>query len=302
MMETFTCHGLRASWINGWLAAVGATFLDDRIRLHWTDESAPAAVLSTETIAPVRALASSWPITDQLRDLPLASDWRGLLPPINRKVKVEEFAARMRAARSHPHSWSLTSTMTDLAVDKDGEVAHAPFDPAGPGTIKWLHHRLMKLHSGLNSPSESRIEDSVAGRAARIEDNGLGFDQTRLGSLADYTRRFVDPVVEILAFFGLSMLPMRGLGYDERLGSRGRWNEIQRGWSTAQGEERTGSFKWPAWRQPLDFHSIDALLDVWKPGVKNSWSRLGIHAGWKTVRYSPRGSSDNTRAFGSERL
>ena len=300
-METTTCPGLRASWINGWLAAVGATFLDDRIRLHWTEESSPAAVFSARTIAPLLALVSSWPTTDQLRDLPLASDWRGLLPPIKRKVKVEEFSARMRAARSHPHSWSLSSTMTDLAVDKNGEVAHAPFDPAGPGTIKWLHNRLMKLHSALNSPSESRIEDSVAGRAARIEDNGLGFDQARLGSLADESKPLVDPVVEILAFFGLSMLPVRGPGY-EQLGSRRRMNEIQRGWSAAKGEERTLSFRWPGWRQPLDFYGIDALLDIWKPGVKNSWSRHGVHAGWKTVRFSPRGSSDTTRAFGSARL
>ena len=35
-MARVTCPGLPASWINGWLAAVGATVLDSRIRLHWT--------------------------------------------------------------------------------------------------------------------------------------------------------------------------------------------------------------------------------------------------------------------------
>lgn len=46
-MARVTCPGLPASWINAWLAAVGATVLDSGIRLHWTAETA-LAVLSAE--------------------------------------------------------------------------------------------------------------------------------------------------------------------------------------------------------------------------------------------------------------
>ena len=61
------------------------------------------------------------------------------------------------------------------------------------------------------------MRDSFAGRAVRVKDNGLGFDQTRLGSLADDTSIWIDPVVEELAFFGLAILPVRGKGIDRRM-------------------------------------------------------------------------------------
>ena len=38
-MARVRCPGLPASWVNGWLAAVGVTVLDSRIRLHWTADS-----------------------------------------------------------------------------------------------------------------------------------------------------------------------------------------------------------------------------------------------------------------------
>ena len=182
-MTQVTCPGLPADWINGWLAAVGATVLDARIRLHWTTDGAPFAVLSAAAGDPVNCLVESWPDTALLSDLPIGEDWKGA-GTVRRKVPVEAFVTRARAARSHRYSWTLSSTMTDLCVDENGEVAHAPFDPAGPGTIKWLHHRLMKIHEQVE-PSVARIRDSFAGQAVRVKDNGLGFDQTRLGSLSD---------------------------------------------------------------------------------------------------------------------
>ena len=100
--------------------------------------------------------------------------------------------------------------MTDLSVDESGEVAHAPFDPAGPGTIKWLHHRLVKVHGRMWTDSAAQFRESLAGQAERVKDNGLGFDQTRLGSLQDATDPWVDPVIEVFAFFGLALLPVRG--------------------------------------------------------------------------------------------
>ena len=193
--------------------------------------------------------------------------------------------------------------MTELCVDENGEVAHAPLDPAGPGTIKWLHHRLMKVHQKVE-PTIERIRDSFEGRAVRVKDNGLGFDQTRLGSLSDDDDKYVDPVVETLAFFGLAILPVRGNGVDQRLSRFPRARETQRGWLTIPGERHDRRFMWPAWSQPLDCAGIDALMDVWKPepGRRSAWTRIGVQAGWKSVEYIRRGSSDTTRAFGAEPL
>ncbi len=300
-MTQVTCPGLPAAWINGWLAAVGVTVLDSRIRLHWTTDGTPVAVLSTaDDEDPLTILVESWPDEALLSDLPIAENWKGA-GKLQRKVSVDAFKTRAQHARGHRYSWTLSSTMTDLCVDANGEVAHAPFDPAGPGTIKWLHHRLTKLHRK-TEPSATRITDSLAGQAIRVKDNGLGFDHTRLGALADSTSMWTDPVVEELAFFGLAILPVRGEGVDRRLDSAANGTERQRGWRKVPGRRTSRCFHWPAWRQPLDSAGIDALLDVWDPGRKGARERLGVHAAWRSVRFDPRGSADTTRAFGAERL
>lgn len=297
-MTQVTCLGLPGAWINGWLAAVGATVLDARVRLHWTAGGAPVAVLSAPEGDPLAALVESWPDAALVASLPIAESWRGT-GDVRRKVPVEAFAARVRAARGHPYAWTLSSTMTDLCVDEHGEVAHAPFDPAGPGTIKWLHHRLMKVSEHVE-PMAGRIGDSLAGRAVRVEDNGLGFDQTRLGSQADEASIRVDPVVEVLAFFGLALLPVRGQGADQR---PDRFADVrQRGWRKTAERRDARRFHWPAWGQPLDTSGIDALLDAWNPEKRHAWTQVGVHAGWRTVAFQRRATADPTRAFGAERL
>ena len=301
MPRQMTCAGLPASWLNGWLAAVGTTVLDSRIRLQWTaDGNHPLAVLSAERVDPLAALVESWPDAGLLRELPIAENWKDT-GKLKRTVPVDAFAARVRAARGHRHSWTLSSTMTDLCVDETGQVAHAPFDPAGPGTIKWLHHRLMKVHSKVE-PTVERIRDSLEGRAVRIKDNGLGFDQTRLGSQSDDAGKWVDPVVETLAFFGLAILPVRGSGVDRRLSPRSRARETQRGWLRIPRDEPGRRFVWPVWSQPLDSAGIDALMDVWKPERRSSWASIDVSGGWRSVQLMPRGSADATRAFGAEPL
>jgi len=301
-MVEVKCNGLPADWVNAWLAAVGATVLDSRIQLHWTTDAIPLAVLSTVKRNPVEVLVDSWPTKNQLEDLPIAQFWRGS-GPLERRVTVDQFVNRVRIARGHPASWALSSTMTDLCVDKSGLVAHAPFDPSGPGSIKWLHHRLAKLHREVPAEPDF-IYASLLGTSRRIKNNGLGFDMTRIGSLSDKSEVFVDPVIECLAFFGLSILPLRGLGVDERLEARRpplRLRERQKGWRRIKGST-IRRFAWPAWSQPLNSAGIDALLDTWKPEQKRSWSLLGIHAGWRSVSYRKRGSADTTRAHGAERI
>ena len=300
-MHVFNCPGLPASWVNAWLAAVGVTVLDRRIRLHWTAEDTPVAVLSSVELNPVEALVESWPNATFLRELPIAEHWNGA-GELKRKVPVEQFVARVREARGHPHAWTLSSTMTDLSIDQNGEVAHAPFDPAGPGTTKWLHHRLLRIHELAGPACGKRLCDSLVGQANRVKNNGLGFDSTRLGSLADASDPWIEPVVELLAFFGLAVLPVRGRGVDRRLGRHGNPDVRQRGWRNAPGSKEPRRFVWPAWQQPLDAAGVDALLDSWNPGRKQTWAPLGIHAGWQSVRYQPRGSADSTRAIGAQML
>ena len=297
MKSETVCRGLPASWINAWLAAVGATVLSARLRLRWTEEPTPRAVLSAEGADPVAILSAAWPDRAALAQLPIAERW-GDTPPVPRRVTVDSFAARVRVARADPFSWTLSSTMTDLHVDAKGEVAHAPFDPAGPGTIKWLHHRLVRVHGEVR-PSPERLLESLQGSAPRVKNNGLGFDLTRLASQADGTAKWVEPAVEVLAFFGMALFPLRGAGTDERLRKTARSSAIQRGWSRANGQ-RELRFRWPAWRTDLDSAGIDALLDIWTPDC--NWPSVGVHAAWRSVRYQPKAAADTTRAFGAERL
>ena len=296
-MNQLTCAGLPGRWINGWLAAVGATVLDARVRLHWTMDGAPLAVLSSES-DPLAALVESWPDAALLCDLPITASWKGA-GEVRRRVPVEAFAARTRAARGHPYAWTLSSTMTDLCVDERGEVAHAPFDPSVPRGVT-LHQRLMSVVEAVN-PSAVHVRDSLSGRAVRVNANGLGFDLARLGSQADVTSNWIDPVVEVLAFFGLALLPVRGLGADRQLDRFADVRERQRGWRKPR-ESRDRRFHWPVWGQPLDSNGIDALLDAWNPENPHTWARVGVHAGWRVVPFKPGVSADPTRAFGAERL
>lgn len=297
-MAIVSCPGLPADWINGWLAGVGATVLDSRIRLSWSSDATPVAVLSAEDADPVELLAESWPTEKTLDELPLACNWNGS-SSFRRKIPIAAFVERSRMARCHRQAWTISSTLTDLHVDKKGEVAHAPFDAAGPGTIKWLHDRLKNVHF---MPSNEQIVESLSGVAARVSGNGLGFDQKRLRSMADSGPGvLVDRIVEVLAFFGLALLPVRGRGTDERFGSV-RPSTIQRGWRRVDlrdGMPAQLRFLWPSWSYPLDLHGIDALLDAWQPERQHTWRRLGVHRAWLIVPYRQRATADPTRAFGS---
>lgn len=298
MAEVF-CAGLPASWLNAWLAAVGTTVLDPRIRLRWSEDRTPKAMLCSAAVDPVEALAASWPSQKALANLPVAERW-GNTPPLPRNVPVDAFMARARATRGHRHSWTLSSTMTDLDVNESGCVSHARFDPGAPGGYV-LHHRLLRVHQQVK-PSADRIMASLAGRAVRVNDGGLGFDLTRIGSFSDSSAKSVDPVVEVLAFFGLALLPVRGTGTDGRILRYAQSSALQRGWVRIPGRRRDHRFTWPAWNVSLDRLAIDALLDLWEPDNKNRWPRAAVHAAWQSVQFKPRATADTTRAFGSIRI
>lgn len=299
-MHVFTCPGLPASWVNAWLAGIGTTVLDRRIRLHWTADDAPVAVLSSVELDPVDALVESWPNATFLRELPIARNWNGV-GELKRNVSVDQFVARVRKARGHPHAWTLSSTMTDLSIDQNGEITHAPFDPPVPRGLT-IHDRLLKIHSEAESMSRERLRDSLVGKGERAKGNGLGFDCTRVGSLADTSDKWIEPVVELLAFFGLAMFPLRGPGVSRRRGPDESPDDRQRGWRNVPGSREPRRFVWPAWQQPLDTAGVDALLDHWNPWRRQTWASLGLHAAWQSVRYRRRGSADNTRAIGAQTL
>lgn len=301
-MPDVTCPGLSANWVNGWLAAVGITVLDPRIELHWSQEATPVAVISSRDGNPVDALVSAWPSDAMLTDLPVAENWtNGCAEPgvrLPRKVPVEALRARMQEARGHPGSWTLTSTMTDLCVDGTGEARHAPFDPPAPRGLT-LHDRLANAHAHVDPPRDW-IPRCLKGRGQRVRSNGLGFDQTRVGSQGDEAGKWTDPVVEVLAFFGLALLPVRGSGVDLRLSPFAELTVRQKGWlKSARGEHH---FFWPAWNRPLDRNGIDALLDAWSPAECRSWHRYGIHAAWESVQFKRTSDADATRAYGARRL
>ena len=152
------------------------------------------------------------------------------------------------------------------------------------GRSKWLHHRLVKVHGQID-PTVARMSESLRGTAKRVKDNGLGFDITRLASQADKTAKWVDPVIEVLAFFGLALLPVRGTGTDKGINKSARSSARQRGWrrlALANGQTEL-CFLWPAWNQPLDFDGIDALLDIWQWSDRSRWGSVG-NSGWMAYR------------------
>ena len=296
-MNEFTCSGLPASWVNGWLAATGATVLSQELRLRWTTRGTPCAVLCAPDGDPVSLLANSWPSREHLESMPIKRTWPDV-KAMPRNVPVDAFAQRVAAVRGEPLAWTLSSTATDLHVDEKGNVAHAPFDPPVPrGYV--MHDRLLRIHF---EPSAERLRQTLQGIGERIESNGLGFDIARMGSAADNASKWVDPVVETLAFFGLALLPVRGQGTDASLGRNVRPSTIQRGWVRRNERRARPRFVWPAWSNPLDSPAIDALLDVWKANQRASWPSVGIHAAWQSVSFEAKSTSDTTRGYGSERM
>lgn len=303
-MAEMECPGLPAWWLNAWLAAVGTTMLVPEMRLSWTDDPTPYAVLRLDGAAdPVNAIALAWPTQERIAAMPIAREWHDT-GELKRKPPLLTFRSRARASRGHPDSWSLSSTVTDLFVTDPNPAkataAHSRLDPPVPRGLT-IHDRLVSLADAILDPS-SQVRQSFEGRGERIELNGLGFDVTRLTALADSSENRVDPIVEMLAFFGLGLFPVRGSGVTHGdPGVREATAVRARCWHQ-RGDERSRQMYWPAWSTPLQRGAVDALLDAWQPSSRSTWPALGVHAGWRSVEYKGRSSSDSTKGIGSEAL
>lgn len=289
-MATEPAPGLRSDWLNGWLAALGVTALLPGVRLSWTSEAVPAAQFSVpDHLSPLaETLALAMPSLEALDGLAVARR----RPPgadFGRRVSPEVFSERAGLARISG-DWSLSSTVTDLVAELPDEgLPHSPFDPSAPqGRTLW--ERVVGCRRLITDPAPS-ITATLAGRGKRARSNGLGFDVQRLVAGVQDAEKQVDPVVELLAFAGLELMPFRGDGKSARA----------RGWSGPP--SRPGSFRWYAWAEALDRWGIDAFLDVvmGREVRPEEQARLGVVARYHSVPYQALGSADPTRAYAAAR-
>jgi len=297
--------GLTASWLNGWLASVGATLLVDGLTLSWSDDPEPVAILDHPGSDDVAQL-----VTDALGSLPPLEQW-----PIARQyeglrsialnLSDDEFRERAALARGHDLGWMISSIYSDARVDNGVQAPDkGPFMTSMPGKANTPADRMQKVLGALGDPQVD-VEASFMGVGTRAKMFGLGFDVTRIGSAADTTDQWVDPVIEALAFFALQLFPVRG---------RGGIYVNQRGWIGRSVRERR--FWWPVWSSQLGPWAIDAMLDQYTNIlVRRSISeaehpkrwpvalqRLNVFGHYVSVPYEASGSSDSTRGYGSRRM
>lgn len=313
-MSRFVARGLQASWLNAWLAAVGVTVLVDDITLSWRPGPTPVASLHLPGDRDVLSeLAGAIPDADHLRNLAIAKDHVGA-GRIPRNPTFEEFRSRARLIQRGEidrSDRSLEATLTDLGDPAEPAVAHGAFDATMPKGIT-IHDRVMTAREAVASlgPVEDVVRAALVGRGVRVQANGLGFDHRRFApGVNPAAKPYVDPVVELLAFFGLWLFPVRGNGSSSA-------SVRQRGFASKASAKH--AFRWPCWHERRDRWAIDALLDrVHDPrllrGVGSggqvalglaarALGRLGVHALYGTVYLKPKGSSDTNRAFAAERL
>lgn len=296
-MHSHRAPGLPADWLNAWLAAIGVTVIVPGARLSWSDDARPVASFELVDDDPARCIAEHLPTVADVDRLVIAKKLEGTTTVFAREVTLDAFRERAEFARLRK-DFSLACSVTDLIAGKrfdPKKLEHSPFDPPAPKG-ETLHDRLRRCAMEVASDPVGRVRATLAGTAERVEANGLGFDFRRIpGGAHPDAKKHIDPVVEVLAFYGLSLFPFRG---DGRAGRAAGW--IGR-------PNRPGSFIWPAWATPLDRWAIDALLDKVRAESPDSVTpatrrRLRLYAGFAVVPYLPTGSSDPTRAYGSRRL
>jgi hypothetical protein len=281
--------GLQVDWLNAWLAAIGLCVLAPQVRLCWTDEPVPRALFvlpGQATLAEVTA--ASLPTQSHLANLVIAKEIEGRAE-LSRTVSLSAYKDRAALARE-TRDTTLSATVTDLLGEttEEGGLPHSPFDPPVPrGVTLW--ERVRSCRKEITDPLAD-VAATFAGNGRRVPVNGLGFDARRLVPGEQEVEKRVDPVVELLAFFALSLFPMRGNGREASA----------RGWEGPP--TKTGSFRWCAWRPSLDRHAIDALLDLLPQARvdRRLARRLGLTAWYYTVPYQT-SKADRTRAYAARR-
>ena len=322
-MHQKQCPGLPALWPNAWLAALGATVLTPGLRLSWSEDAEPVAVLWHPTEDPADAIAANWPDRARIGALPLKQQQDGLprtkTGPSEKVVPARLFRQTLMND-SYPgrDTHSLSSFWTDQSTHADADqqcctksLWFCPGVPRG----ETLHARLTSTERHLRealaaqgTPLSDAVTASLDGFSPHVQCNGLGFDARRVvknNKLAD-SDPWVCPIVETLSFWGLALLPLRGDGSHTRRDGRPR--------QKCQSNDRR--LLYPAWRQeqPLDRWGIAALLTHWEhetsrrgpdqpPLSEAARRRLGVTAAWQAEVLRPAaGGSDSTRGISSTRM
>ncbi len=255
----FEAMGLPADWLNAWLAAIGVTVILPDVKLSWTDEVVPhAAFWRPPGMDLPSAIHEAMPTESDLADSPIAPEGSG--GTLGQKVASSDlYAARAEAARL-TRSDALSSTLTDLAHEdihgaSPTPVARGQFCVGMEGA-ETLWKRLLKCVAavqGFSDPADS-IALTLAGspRRQRISANGLGFDPRRLPSGITENSGAVDPVIEVLAYLGTLLLPVRGSG-------KPRSQAAQKPWiRDISGRDH---LTYHTWQPALDRWGVDAILD-----------------------------------------
>lgn len=301
MADALIAAGWPAEWLNGWMASLGVLARTE-MRLSFTAEPSPKPCFTRPDGGPVvaSAIASALMSVEELQRLVIARPAAEGRPEFPRDPTAEQYRSRASAARRAEDPF-LGATVTDLVADPT-RLHHSPFDAAVPqGLTVW--QRVVSCVERLDDPA-AQTAASLEGRLARVKLNGLGFDARRVAvSTSTDKEKYVDPVVEVLAFASLPMFPVRG---------RGAKTPTTRGWNGPQ--TRRGAFTWPVWGTPLTWPAVDALLnefwnarpDARDPRSTQRWraaaAALGVFGCYGSVAYKPTASSDNTRAYSSEEL
>ena len=300
--------GLRGDWLNGWLAALGVVVLVPEARLSWTADARPRAALGPRSADLAEAIAAALPDATGLEDLSIAKRRMGRI--VNLPTYYE---AADRVRTGDRSDFSLGMSVTDLAeLESAAALPHSRFDPPAPqGQTLW--DRVVRCRESLGERTAvvAAVAATLEGRGRRKPMNGLGFDVRRLAAAVHGgDERYVDPVVECLAFFGLSLLPTRGDGA----------HELGRGWHREPGKRGRTQFHWPIWEPALDRWGVDALLGAFHAALADSlrppragsqahrardaarFLRLGVTGCYQAVPYRQTSTLDATRGFGSSRL
>jgi hypothetical protein len=283
--------GLSADWLNGWLAAVGATVLVPGLQLSWTRDDPPHAVFTPDD--PRSDVAAT--IAHHVPSVERMEEW--VAAGLPQKLSMGEFREAAAQAR-RSQDWSLGLLTTDATTEAaEGKpLATGPFNVGAPRG-ETLYTRLRACRNKLRDGDElaEAVAATLRGQGRRHPVNGLGFDYRRFpASVPSEGEKQVDPVVEVLCYFGLVLHPV--YASNDRL--------TQRGWRGAASRLRT--FCWPAWTEPLDRWAIDALLDhvyrdVARPGRDDahlpvSWKLRSVSGLFGTVPYRQQGQSKVTNA------
>lgn len=321
-MRQKQCPGLPASWPNAWLAVLGATVLVPRMRLSWSEHAEPVAVLRHPEGDPADAIAAHWPDSGRIDALPLKRQQdelpRNKMGPSEKIVPARLFRhTLLNAPHDERDTHSLSSFWTDQSTHDDAGqqcCVKSPWFCLGAPRGETLHARLASTERHFQSSLAAKgtsLRDAVAaaldGFSLHVQCNGLGFDARRVvknNKLAD-SDPWVCPIMEILSFWGLALLPLRGDGRHARDG---------RPHQKCQSSDRR--LLYPAWRQeqPLDRWGIAALLMQWEyetsrrgldqpPLSEAARRRLGVTAAWQVEVLRPEGGgSDSTRGLSSIRM